>query len=314
MKSLTKIAELSCNHAGKKRNLKKLIDNAAHAGFTHIKVSLDNPDGGITINSNKPDFMLRDGLWKGQNLYQLYKKTRMPWDWLWTAKAKADIYNIGLIVAVSCLDGLAFCQRAGVETYKISSFENQDIPLCRAIWETGKQVIISTGCGNDAYGVFWDQAKYLYCVSKYPTEDNDISLPLFGDEYQGISYHGKNSDIILAAVARGAEIFEVHFKLDCVESEDSLFSWTMDEACDMIKRVDMMWRIIHRGKDKKLDTSLCKSIYAIQDIKKSDIFTADNIGVIRPGYGLHPWYYSRLLGKTAAVDLEKGDRITEDML
>ena len=40
-----------------------------------------------------------------------------------------------------------------------------------------------------------------------------------------------------------------------------------------------------------------KSIVAIQQIKKGEAFSRHNIGIKRPGFGLHPQYYNKLIGK-----------------
>ena len=49
-----------------------------------------------------------------------------------------------------------------------------------------------------------------------------------------------------------------------------------------------------------------RSLYTITSIKKGDKITQSNVKSIRPGYGLHPKYYSHIIGKTIICDLEKG--------
>jgi pseudaminic acid synthase len=53
-----------------------------------------------------------------------------------------------------------------------------------------------------------------------------------------------------------------------------------------------------------------RSLYATEDIEAGEYFTEANIRSIRPGYGLHPKYLPKMLGKKADKCYRRGDRIT----
>ena len=74
------IAELSGNHNGKINRALELIDAASDAGANAVKLQTYTADT-ITINSNRPEFMIKSGLWAGKNLYELYSEASTPWDW-----------------------------------------------------------------------------------------------------------------------------------------------------------------------------------------------------------------------------------------
>jgi len=57
-----------------------------------------------------------------------------------------------------------------------------------------------------------------------------------------------------------------------------------------------------------------RSVYVSAEIKAGEIFTAENIKVIRPGLGLHPRYYEQLIGKKANQDYQPGTPLTADAL
>ena len=42
------------------------------------------------------------------------------------------------------------------------------------------------------------------------------------------------------------------------------------------------------------------------DIKRGEYFTKDNVRSIRPGHGMHPKYYSEILGKVSSKNIENG--------
>ena len=56
-----------------------------------------------------------------------------------------------------------------------------------------------------------------------------------------------------------------------------------------------------------------RSLYAINDISKGDIFDTSNIRSIRPGFGLHPKFLDQVLGKKSKMDIKRGSRILKSM-
>jgi hypothetical protein len=49
-----------------------------------------------------------------------------------------------------------------------------------------------------------------------------------------------------------------------------------------------------------------RSIYAARAIARGEVFTEENLRIIRPGYGLHPRYFRGLLGKPASRAIALG--------
>ena len=310
------VAEMSCNHMGSLQTAYQLVDAAADAGADAVKISLDNPNGGITIDCHNKYFKIRSGTWKGENLHDLYMRTRTPWRWARKLKAHAEKHGIELFATVSCKDGVALCEKLGMPRYKVSSFEACDVPLIRSIRDTGKPVIVS--CGADWHDA-WDElqgydASFLYCVSKYPASVEDFDLDVASD-FDGISDHSLGDGIALAAVARGAKIVEKHFTHNRWNgSPDAWFSMMPEEFEIMVDGIRGIERAMKPKASKPIDRSLCKSLFAVKDIKKGEVFTDNNIRVIRPGDGLKPKEYYRVLGCVAKVAIKRGHPIVEAML
>ena len=57
---------------------------------------------------------------------------------------------------------------------------------------------------------------------------------------------------------------------------------------------------------EKASVRFRRSVYAVKDIKKGEIFTPENIRIIRPGGGLPPKCHDVLLGKKASCDIKRG--------
>ena len=133
------IAEMSANHNGSIDRAFKIIDEAKKAGADAVKLQTYTPDT-ITLNCDKEDFQITDGLWKGQTLYELYKDAHMPWDWhkpLFEHAREIDITIFSSPFDESAVD---FLEGLDVPCYKIASFENNHLPLIRKVAQTGKPI------------------------------------------------------------------------------------------------------------------------------------------------------------------------------
>ena len=122
------IAEMSANHNGNIDRAFKIINEAKKAGADAVKLQTYTPDT-ITLNCDKEDFQIRDGLWKGQTLYELYKDAYMPWDWhkpLFDYARKVDITIFSSPFDESAVDLL---EDLNAPAYKIASFETVDLRL-----------------------------------------------------------------------------------------------------------------------------------------------------------------------------------------
>ena len=56
----------------------------------------------------------------------------------------------------------------------------------------------------------------------------------------------------------------------------------------------------------KSNREFSRSLFVVEDIKKGEVITEDNVRSIRPYFGLHPKYLNRILGKKVKMDLDKG--------
>jgi sialic acid synthase SpsE len=52
----------------------------------------------------------------------------------------------------------------------------------------------------------------------------------------------------------------------------------------------------------------------VQDVKRGEVFTEENIRSIRPGHGLHTRHLPEVLGRNAARDIERGTPLSWDLV
>jgi N-acetylneuraminate synthase len=73
------IAAVSANHGGSIQRAIETILAEKSSGADAVKIQTYTPDT-MTLESDKSDFVINDGLWKGYNLYQLYKEAYTPFE------------------------------------------------------------------------------------------------------------------------------------------------------------------------------------------------------------------------------------------
>lgn len=320
------IAEMSANHCGQIDLAKQIIREAHRIGADAVKVQTYTADT-ITINCDNDEFQLKDGLWKGQTLYELYQKAYTPWEWQGELKKYADEVGIDFFSTPFDFTAVDFLESIQVPLYKIASFEAIDYPLIKYAAATGKPVIISTGISTleeiqeaiDAcHAVGNHDITLLKCTSAYPAKIEDMHLLTIRDMIErfepqgvkiGLSDHSMSLIPPITAVAMGAKVIEKHLTLDrALGGEDSGFSLNVQEFADMIKAVreteKSMGCIDYTSGEANRQGG--RSLYVVQDIKKGELITPNNVRSIRPVNGLHPRHYDAIMGKKAVKDLSFG--------
>ena len=328
------VAEISANHNGDFQTALRLVNTAKEIGADCVKIQTYTADT-LTIDSNKEYFQINSGLWKGENLYNLYKKAYTPWEWQESLKKEAEKIGIDFLSTVYDNSSVDFLEEIGVNAYKIASFELVDIPLIKYVASKGKPIIISTGMGTlgeieDAVSAIRSQGNneicLLKCSSVYPAQPehmnyrsiqhlkNTFNLPI------GISDHSLGSISAIVGVTLGANIVEKHLCIDRkIMTPDSAFSMESDEFRKMVQEIKIAEKIygkIEYGfkENERLSHSHRKSIFIAKDVKKGEIFTKNNIRVIRPGHGLKPKFINIILGKKANRNIECGTPFSWEMI
>jgi len=330
------IAEMSGNHNQSLERALQIVDAAAAAGAHAIKLQTYTADT-ITLNVRKSEFRIADdeSLWNGQSLHDLYSKAHTPWEWHEPIMRRAA--ERGLACFSSPFDETAvdFLEQLNVPAYKIASFENNHLPLIKKAAATGKPIIISTGMAtlaelDEAVGAAraagCSQLVLLKCTSTYPASPENTNLKtilhlrdLFGSEV-GLSDHTMGIGVAVAAVAVGASMIEKHFTLSRAEGGvDSAFSIEPAELSSLVAETERAWKslgVVKYGPTEAELKSLSfrRSVYVAEDMKAGDLFTRQNLRIVRPANGLHPRFYEQLLGRRVNRDAEIGTPMSWDLL
>ncbi len=322
------IAEMSGNHNQSLERALLIVEAAAKSGANALKIQTFKPET-MTLDIDEGEFIITDpkSIWKGQKIYDLYKKAQTPWEWHKPIFDRAT--ELGMLAFSSPFDETAvdFLETLNVPCYKIASFENTDLPLIQKVASTGKPIIISTGMASIAE---LDEAVkaardagckdlvLLKCTSTYPASPentNILTIPhmreLFGCEV-GLSDHTLGTGVAVAAVTLGATVIEKHFTLSRADGGvDSTFSLEPAEFKMLIEetqRAQLALGHVNYGPTSAESVAVTRrrSIYVTKDIKAGEVLTKDNMRCIRPGLGLMPKHYEALLGRTVKHDVRCG--------
>ena len=328
------IAEISANHCGDIKLAKKLIKCAKDNEANAVKLQTYTA-ATMTMQFNNKYFKIKNGLWKGYHLWELYNKAQTPLEW------HKELFNyskrIGITIFSTPFDETAvdFLEKLKCPIYKVASFEMTDLPLIKKIAQTKKPIIISTGMASiDEIELTYKTAKryrtkditLLYCVSNYPSKNTDFNLnniKILKDKFKcrvGLSDHSKDNRVAIAAIAAGAEVVEKHIALDRQKKGlDIEFSLKGKEIRKFKEDIDLAYNLLgkkyfYRNRTETKSNIFRRSIFVTENIKKGEKFNNKNIRRIRPGYGLEPKYYEKLIGKKSPVTLNKGDPLKKFIL
>lgn len=319
------IAELSANHGGSITRALEIVQVAADNGAHAIKLQTFTAET-LSINSFKPEFFIDDpnSLWHGRRLWDLYKEAETPWGWhepIFEAARKRGLACISSAFDQSSLD---FLIALGVDAIKIASFELVHLPLIDSAAKAGVPIILSTGMATlseveDAVHALrrnhFEKFILLRCTSAYPSEEKDANVLSMADLRQrfkclvGLSDHSLSPYSAYAAVGLGATVIEKHLTLSRADGGlDAPFSMEPDDLSELAQGSRLVWLSrgsVRYGTQEVEETSRKErpSIYVTRPVAKGDFFTADNIRVIRPGFGLPPKDYHRVLGRRASTDI-----------
>jgi pseudaminic acid synthase len=328
------VAEISANHNGSLLHAKKLIKIAKKYGADAVKLQTYTPDT-LTIKCKKPDFKIKGGLWNGKTLWDLYKKAQTPFEW------HKELFNYAKKLEITCFStpfdetAVDLLENLSCPFYKVASFEINHIPLIKKIARTRKPIIISTGMANlKEIDLAYRTAKkngakeiiLLYCVSNYPSKISDFNfnnIRILKERYNckvGFSDHSTDNRVVAAAIAAGAEVIERHIALENQKKGfDLAFSIKGKEIKDyaqVIKDTSLMMgkKYFFRNVSENQSLQFRRSIYAVSDIKKREKFTKKNIRVIRPGFGIQPVYFEKLLNKKSPYNIKSETPLKKTLL
>ncbi|WP_028304743.1 pseudaminic acid synthase [Oceanospirillum maris] len=318
------IAELSANHNGSLEAALKLIEQAKASGADAVKIQTYTAET-ITLNSDRPEFTIKGGLWHGRTLYDLYQEAHTPWSWHKELFDYARTLDITMFSSPFDTTAVDLLEDLNAPAYKIASFEAIDTPLIKYVAKTGKPMIISTGMADkeeieEAIAAAREggckELAILHCVSGYPAPAEDYNLATIPDMIErfglvtGLSDHTLDNTTAIASVMLGARIIEKHFTLDRNGGgPDDSFSLEPSDLAALCRDTKTAWQALGeidygRKSSESGNVQFRRSLYFVKSLKAGDTIMPEHIRSVRPGYGAAPKYWDQIIGKNVTCDIE----------
>jgi N-acetylneuraminate synthase/N,N'-diacetyllegionaminate synthase len=334
MKKTLIIAEAGVNHNGDKDMAKALIKVAAECGADVVKFQTFNADKLVSQSAKLADYQQQNLNDETSSQLEMLKKLELPLSWHFELKQFAS--DLGISFCSTPFDEVAldFLCDLGIPFIKVPSGEITNKPFLERIASKNLQVILSTGMASmsevsDAVNVFLDkglkrdQLTVLHCNTEYPTPFEDVNLKAmlqFRDNLglnYGYSDHTLGAEVAIAAVSLGASVIEKHFTLDKnLPGPDHIASLEPEELRSFIQSIRNTELLISGTGIKEPSSSELKnkeiarkSIHLIKGKKQGEIISFDDLEMKRPGNGISPMEYDKVLNKIVTRDLSIGEQL-----
>lgn len=330
MKKVFIIAEAGVNHNGDINIAKQLIEKAALAGADAVKFQTFKTENLVCKNAKKAEYQSQTTD-KSESQFEMLKRLELTGVMHEILIAHCEKCGIQFLTTPFDMDSLNLIMEYGIEPIKIPSGDLTNYPFLKKIGETGKPVILSTGMSTmEEVKATVELLKksgsgpitVLHCNTEYPTPMSDVNLRAMltlqeelGVEI-GYSDHTLGIEIPIAAVALGATVIEKHFTLDkTMEGPDHKASLEPLELAAMVQAIRNIELALGTGekvpsKSEQKNTAVArKSIVAAMDIFAGEILTEDKLTTKRPGNGISPMEWEKLIGKKVTRDYKADEMI-----
>ena len=322
------IAEAGVNHNGSIKRAEKLIKTAKQNGADFIKFQTYKAEK-LTIKKS-PRFWN----WKGEvnkkgGQFESYKKLDVfEYEDYKKLKKICDHYNIEFLSTPFDIGAVEMLKKVGVKAFKVASCDITNYPLLEKVAKSNLPILLSTGASN--ISEVKDSVKFInkfnkkicimHCTLSYPTEDKFANLSAINDLKKkfknniiGFSDHTLGIEIPSASVAFGARIIEKHYTYNknLKKSADHWLSINPKELEKLRYSVDRIMKSIGSGEKKVLKCELNtrklarRSLVANHNLEKGSTLKKDDLISKRPGTGISPKYFKKILGKKLKKDIKE---------
>ncbi|MBL6841446.1 MAG: N-acetylneuraminate synthase [Pelagibacterales bacterium] len=326
------IAEAGVNHNGSLDLAKKLIDTACSAGADAVKFQTFKAKNLATKSSQKAAYQ-KETTNKEETQFDMLKKLEL------NKKEHEELISYCVnkkIIFLSSpfdIESIDLLNDLGLKIFKIPSGEITNLPYLKHIGKLNKKIILSTGMSNmdevkNALDVLINSGTkkndiiVLHANTEYPTPMRDVNLRAMvsiGKELGikfGYSDHTLGIEVDIAAVAMGATCIEKHFTLDKnMEGPDHKASLEPYQLKEMVRAIRNIEIALGDGIKKPSQSEILnieivrKSIVAKTIIKKGDVLNKSNLAIKRPGGGLSPMHWDKVVNTKAQKDYQEDEFI-----
>ena len=321
------IAEAGMNHDGSLGNAIRLAEVAAECGADAVKFQLHDAAAETTRDAPAPPYFQLESRW---DYFERTAFTDAQWR---TLKEACEAAGIEFFCSVFSLEAVRRLESVGVARYKIGSGEVTNLALVRAVAETGKPVLLTSGMSSwdeldAAVEAAGENVTVLQCTSEYPTPPERVGLNVLAELRErygkpvGLSDHTLGNVAAFAAVTLGAVAVEKHFTVSReLYGADARFASEPHELEALVDGIRELELMLANPVDKddvapfaEMKRVFEKSVVATADIPAGTVLTREHLAAKKPGTGIPAARLDDVVGRTTRVAVAADTVLTEDAL
>lgn len=307
---------------------KQLIDTVAEAGADAIKFIFWFPDEIMCDRTVMRTYETVHGP-ETVNMFDRLNSLRFTLDEWKELMAYARSKNIIVFSTVNSPSGIRYAEELGLEAYKLSSWDYNDIPLWRNIAQKGKPMIIDTGpvADEDIAKVMKlmqdadnDQSVLLHCFHTHePSEMNMRAIAYMRNEFDtlvGYSSADFHDETDIMAVTLGACVLEKRLTVDrSLPGHHHVLSKLPDEFAEYVKKMHDVRAALGAEElrpsagDLEQRKKWFRHLVANEDLKAGTVLTENMLASKRGEYDVSPEHIDRFIGATLKRDLKENESI-----
>jgi N,N'-diacetyllegionaminate synthase len=332
------VMELGVTHEKNLNIALQMIDAAKNAGVDAIKVECIKPSSLVSPQYCKTlpySYVTNTGKKITENYFSLLQEVSLSFDEIEKIAAYAKEKNIYFFGTAFDLETVDFLVNIGACAIKISSGEITHIPLLKYAAATGLPVFFDSGRAElkeivNAYNTLANSGCILPILmhnpSGYPAKAVDVNLSiipiyqkLFPNTPIGFSCHSPGNHMVLGAVALGTKIIEKPISRDnTLEKDEHMFSVNMHELDNYVLSIRELETALKINNNRifpsetilKESLTFRQSLVVTRNLDKGHIIKEQDLQFARPGFGLPPHFYSKVIGKQLQVSIVEGHHLT----
>ncbi len=321
------IAELGLNHGGDVQRALQMVDAAAGAGASAVKLQSFRADRLVASSCPPPEHV------KAKSLQSFFRRFELDHGAHKVIADRAHQHGLAMVATPFDEEVVQLLEAVGCDAYKIASGDLTHDSLIERVAQTGKPLLLSTGMSHlDEIRAAVDRARaaggrhvvVLHCVSAYPVpsgQENIRAVAELGRALNvpiGLSDHSTEPLSVPLAVALGASVYERHFALDGVEDQIELaVSSTAAELRSLIQTAARARMVLGdgaktcRGAEEANRTSSRRSLHAARSLAAGAVLDTTAMVALRPGTGVDPRRLPDLVGRRVVRPITSGQALSE---
>lgn len=315
------IAELGLNHGGSLERALAMVDAAAAAGASAVKLQTFRAEELVSAECPAPAHVPDESLRHFFRQFELDRAAHIA------VAERAAGQGLAFIATPFSLPAIDMLVDVGADALKIASGDLTFDALIAAAASTGLPLILSTGMATleetaHAVSVAREHGashlSVLHCVSSYPVPAGSENLRaiqtlshLF-DLPVGLSDHAADTSAVPVAVALGATLYERHFMMPGDTGVDGAVSSTPEQFADLVALAARTQLALGHGRRECLPaeainlTASRRALHTTRALAPGHRIERDDITVLRPSRGLSPALADQLIGTVVTRPIAAG--------